>query len=160
MYLSLMIMNMISCMLIMIKHPISMGLIIIIQTMNISMMMGLFSGMFWFSYIIIIMMLSGMLVLFIYMASMASNEKFYTSVKVTNFFMLILLSGLIIQNFSELTFMEFNKIQSINNTEILSMVDMMNNKSIIILMVTYLFFSMIVISTIVSMPEGPLRMNK
>nr|YP_009643386.1 NADH dehydrogenase subunit 6 [Pyrrhopeplus posthumus]YP_009643399.1 NADH dehydrogenase subunit 6 [Pyrrhopeplus carduelis]APO08803.1 NADH dehydrogenase subunit 6 [Pyrrhopeplus posthumus]APO08816.1 NADH dehydrogenase subunit 6 [Pyrrhopeplus carduelis] len=160
MYLSIMIMNMISFMLIWVNHPISMGLLIIAQTLNISMMIGLYSGSFWFSYIIIIVMLSGMLVLFIYMASIASNEKFHTPIKTIYLASIILSIGLIMQVVMELELTSKNKLQLLTNTEILTLINMMNNKKIVILMVLYLFFSMFIISSIVNISKGPLRVNK
>nr|YP_009643490.1 NADH dehydrogenase subunit 6 [Dysdercus decussatus]APO08933.1 NADH dehydrogenase subunit 6 [Dysdercus decussatus] len=160
MYLTLMIMNMISFSLLWVKHPISMGLMIITQTLNISMMVGMISGSFWFSYVIVIVMLSGMLVLFIYMASIASNEKFFTPVKMIYMSVSMIIVGLIMQIFLNPSMLEFNKMQMINNTEVLMLINLMNNNKIIIMMVLYLFFSMYVISSIVNISEGPLRVNK
>nr|YP_002791169.1 NADH dehydrogenase subunit 6 [Dysdercus cingulatus]ABZ02005.1 NADH dehydrogenase subunit 6 [Dysdercus cingulatus] len=160
MYMTLMIMNMISFSLMWVKHPISMGLMIITQTLNISMMIGMISGSFWFSYVIVIVMLSGMLVLFIYMASIASNEKFFTPIKMIYMMMFTIFLGMNMQYFFKPAMLEFNKIQMMNNNEILMLINMMNNNKIIIMMVLYLFFSMYVISAIVNISEGPLRVNK
>nr|ASY97607.1 NADH dehydrogenase subunit 6 [Pyrrhocoris tibialis]UEP16601.1 NADH dehydrogenase subunit 6 [Pyrrhocoris tibialis] len=160
MYLSIIIMNIISFALIWVNHPVSMGLLIIMQTLNISMMIGMISGSFWFSYIIIIVMLSGMLVLFIYMASVASNEKFHTPIKTIYFSIIILSLGFLMQFFLESKLNEYNKLQLMNNLEIMMMINMMNNTKIVILMVMYLFFSMFIISSIVNISKGPLRVNK
>nr|YP_009643464.1 NADH dehydrogenase subunit 6 [Euscopus rufipes]APO08894.1 NADH dehydrogenase subunit 6 [Euscopus rufipes] len=160
MYLSLLIMNTISFSFMWSNHPISMGLLIITQTMNISLLVGMLSSMFWFSYIIIIIMLSGMLVLFIYMASTASNEKFMTPIKLIYITIMTFIVGLLIQNILQPGYLEFNKMQEINNTETTLLMLMLDNTNIIMLMVVYLFFSMVTISFIVNISEGPLRMKK
>nr|YP_009643529.1 NADH dehydrogenase subunit 6 [Antilochus coquebertii]APO08972.1 NADH dehydrogenase subunit 6 [Antilochus coquebertii] len=160
MYLTITIMNMISFSLVWMNHPISLGIMIIIQTLNIAMMMGMIMGSFWFSYIIIIVMLSGMLVLFIYMASIASNEKFQTPIKLLMGLSMIMISSLLLQFMNPPFYMDFNKPQSVSNMEPVMLMNMMNNNKIIIMMVIYLFFSMAVISMIVNISEGPLRANK
>nr|UKE80161.1 NADH dehydrogenase subunit 6 [Meloe cavensis] len=62
-------------------HPLSLGLGLLAQTMAISLMTGKFCFTFWFSYILFLIMVGGMLILFIYMTSIASNEKFTFSLK-------------------------------------------------------------------------------
>nr|YP_010032694.1 NADH dehydrogenase subunit 6 [Cletus rubidiventris]QOW08015.1 NADH dehydrogenase subunit 6 [Cletus rubidiventris] len=141
------------------SHPISMGITIIIQTVIISIITGLMLGSFWFSYIILISMLSGMLVLFIYMASVASNEKFHMSMK------LMVLVSLLMMCASIYYFYINNNNNSINNmesTESLMLISLFNSKTkmMTIMMVLYLFFSMITVSMIVNISEGPLRMQK
>nr|YP_009643516.1 NADH dehydrogenase subunit 6 [Antilochus russus]APO08959.1 NADH dehydrogenase subunit 6 [Antilochus russus] len=160
MYMMITIMNMISFSLVWMKHPISLGIMTIIQTFNIAMMMGMIMGSFWFSYIIIIVMLSGMLVLFIYMASIASNEKFQTPIKLLLGLSMVTISSLLMQSMNPPFYMDFNKQQSVSNMEPVMLMNMMNNYKMIIMMVVYLFFSMAVISMIVNISEGPLRVNK
>nr|AWN56260.1 NADH dehydrogenase subunit 6 [Euschistus heros] len=75
------VMVLLSMMMMWMNHPLSMGLILILQTIMIAMIAGFMAKSFFFSYIITIIMLSGALVLFIYMASVASNEKFNSHVK-------------------------------------------------------------------------------
>nr|YP_009626854.1 NADH dehydrogenase subunit 6 [Chiromantes haematocheir]QCB91522.1 NADH dehydrogenase subunit 6 [Chiromantes haematocheir] len=59
------------------SHPLAMGLTLLIQTILISFTVGISTYSFWFSYILRLVFLGGMLVLFIYVASLASNESFY-----------------------------------------------------------------------------------
>nr|YP_011009681.1 NADH dehydrogenase subunit 6 [Hygia opaca]WPV77673.1 NADH dehydrogenase subunit 6 [Hygia opaca] len=141
------------------NHPISMGVIIIMQTVTVAMIVGLHLSSFFFSYIIMITMLSGMLVLFIYMASVASNEKFNMSMKMITLSMIMIMLGIIMQvnypNDEMKTFM--TKIP----TESLSLSIMFNKmKYMTMMMIMYLLFSMMTISFIVNISEGPLRMNK
>nr|ASS30686.1 NADH dehydrogenase subunit 6 [Lomis hirta] len=58
------------------SHPLSVGLALLVQTTLVSATSGLTNKTFWFSYILFLVFLGGMLVLFIYVASLASNEQF------------------------------------------------------------------------------------
>lgn len=71
------------------NHPLSTGLVLLVQTVLISVGSGLFRKRYWFSYILFLIFLGGMLVLFIYVASLAANEQF----KVKRSIGLILLLG-------------------------------------------------------------------
>nr|ARH54777.1 NADH dehydrogenase subunit 6 [Trigonopterus sp. 7 AH-2016] len=59
------------------NHPLSLGAILLFQTIFMALSTGLVFFNFWFSYILFLIMIGGMLVLFIYMTSIASNEQFY-----------------------------------------------------------------------------------
>nr|YP_009654781.1 NADH dehydrogenase subunit 6 [Molipteryx lunata]YP_010995006.1 NADH dehydrogenase subunit 6 [Molipteryx fuliginosa]QCI09336.1 NADH dehydrogenase subunit 6 [Molipteryx lunata]WOZ14014.1 NADH dehydrogenase subunit 6 [Molipteryx fuliginosa] len=140
------------------SHPISMGIMIILQTIITSVVIGLSMGSFWFSYIVMITVLSGILVLFIYMASTASNEKFHSSIKLLMFLTVLIAVTMYISY-------KYNKIinlTSIFSTEILSLNNLFNCKFklITLIMVLYLFFVMITISSIVNISEGPLKIYK
>nr|ARH54842.1 NADH dehydrogenase subunit 6 [Tropiphorus elevatus] len=58
------------------SHPLSFGFILLLQTIIISICSGVLNFDYWFSYILFLIMVGGLLVLFIYMTSIASNEKF------------------------------------------------------------------------------------
>nr|QZM06663.1 NADH dehydrogenase subunit 6 [Nysius sp.] len=139
-----------------VKHPLSMVLIIILQTLIISVMTGMILSSFWFSYIIMMIMMSGMLVLFIYMASIASNEKFKFSIIL--FSMMILSSPMIL-------FLNYdNEMMNMNKTTTLNMIlnNLFSGTTMIItmVMVVYLLYTMITVSKIVNINEGPLRIKK
>nr|UPL65711.1 NADH dehydrogenase subunit 6 [Dalader distanti] len=142
------------------NHPISMGIIIMANTLIVSMTIGMMMESFWFSYIIMITMMSGMLVLFIYMASVASNEKFKLSVKlIISSTMMILIMMIIMQiKFDDMQMTEVKVL----SPELMSLNIMFNCKFkyITMLMVMYLLFTMITVSYIVNVSEGPLRINK
>nr|QFG40081.1 NADH dehydrogenase subunit 6 [Munidopsis lauensis] len=57
-------------------HPLTAGLTLLLQTTLVATITGLAYPSFWFSYILFLIFLGGMLVLFIYVASIASNEQF------------------------------------------------------------------------------------
>nr|AOY40069.1 NADH dehydrogenase subunit 6 [Scolytinae sp. BMNH 1040351] len=58
------------------KHPLAMGGMLLIQTIISTLFTGMLFTNFWFSYILFLIMIGGMLIMFMYMTSVASNEKF------------------------------------------------------------------------------------
>nr|YP_010022283.1 NADH dehydrogenase subunit 6 [Pentatoma semiannulata]QOL12473.1 NADH dehydrogenase subunit 6 [Pentatoma semiannulata] len=156
MLLSFMIM--LSLSLLWLNHPLSMGLILIIKTMITAAIVGYMMKSFFFSYIIIIIMLSGALVLFIYMASIASNEKFNLSVKmvlsmITTLALSMLMTMLIISN------NYFNFEMKMNESISLIKIFNMMSAKLTMMMIIYLLLTMIVVSNIAKVIEGPLRMK-
>nr|ARH54270.1 NADH dehydrogenase subunit 6 [Curculionidae sp. 1 AH-2016] len=67
---------MLSIMFMFLNHPLSLGCVLLIQTILMSLVSGLLYMNFWYSYILFLVMIGGMMVMFIYMTSIASNEKF------------------------------------------------------------------------------------
>nr|AND96175.1 NADH deshydrogenase subunit 6 [Tragiscus dimidiatus] len=76
-----------SLLMIWLNHPLSLGVILLLQTINLSLYMGFFYLNYWFSYILFLIMIGSMLILFIYMTSIASNEKFFFSMNLFMFSM-------------------------------------------------------------------------
>nr|BDE56943.1 NADH dehydrogenase subunit 6 [Aquatica lateralis] len=145
-----------------ISHPLSMGMILLIQTLLIAMWIGMSSMNFWYSYILFIIMVGGMLILFIYMTSVASNEKF--SMSKSSFLLVIPISTLILfkdelmpkMNSMNLDILIKNKLlftMSLNKFLMYPM--MMISMSIII----YLLIALIAVSKITNIKSGPLRKN-
>nr|YP_010596106.1 NADH dehydrogenase subunit 6 [Ectomocoris horridus]WAJ48438.1 NADH dehydrogenase subunit 6 [Ectomocoris horridus] len=165
MTLTMMLSLLISSMFPLMKHPMSMGLTLIAQTMLIATMTGMMTNMFWFSYILIMTILSGMLILFIYMASVASNEKFNSSLKTLGYAISFSSLSIMLSFFEDQLESMKNwppKKESIMDPEyLLTMNSMFNppNMYVTALMVSYLFLTMIIISNIVNVHEGPLRIK-
>nr|YP_009472905.1 NADH dehydrogenase subunit 6 [Aphelocheirus jendeki]AST10109.1 NADH dehydrogenase subunit 6 [Aphelocheirus jendeki] len=145
------------------KHPLSMGLILILQTMTVSMITGIMMNSFWFSYILFIILLGGALVLFIYMASIASNEKFSFSTKMMSTVIIMLTSNIIFIFMKDEIY--FNSIwnlsiKSLNeNEQLMTLIKLFNSQSmsLTILLVIYLLLTMIAITNVVNTFEGPMR---
>nr|UYA97834.1 NADH dehydrogenase subunit 6 [Megacopta lobata] len=133
------------------KHPVSMGLILILQTITIAMITGMMTKTFLFSYIITIIMMSGALVLFIYMASVASNEKFKPSIMISMMSMSITMIVWMMQ--------EPIHSKNYNFQESKIMIKMYNSSpaTMTMMMIIFLLFTMIVVSSMASVKEGPLR---
>nr|AXS66198.1 NADH dehydrogenase subunit 6 [Cucujoidea sp. 1 KM-2017] len=144
------------------NHPISMGLLILTQTILLCNFMGFFSLNFWFSYILILIMIGGLLILFIYMTSIASNEIFNINLK--NLFLMplflmlsfFLFKSLNLENFNSnlLSFMMWEK-----KFFYFSMSKFYNYPffNLIILTIIYLLISMIAVIKITSNKKSPLR---
>nr|YP_009446024.1 NADH dehydrogenase subunit 6 [Eupeodes corollae]ANW72033.1 NADH dehydrogenase subunit 6 [Eupeodes corollae]UEK75555.1 NADH dehydrogenase subunit 6 [Eupeodes luniger] len=151
------------------NHPLSMGMMLLVQTVMICCISGLMTKSFWFSYILFLIFIGGMLVLFIYVTSLASNEMFTFSVKM---FMLMIFSLFIMMMmiiFMDKMILMFN---SLNNE--MSSISSMNNyilentlnlnklynyptNMINILLINYLLITLIATVKITKLFYGPLR---
>uniref|UniRef100_A0AB38ZDG2 NADH-ubiquinone oxidoreductase chain 6 n=1 Tax=Esakia lundbladi TaxID=3095926 RepID=A0AB38ZDG2_9HEMI len=152
------IMMMLSTMLISLKHPLSMGFNLILMTVTISITMGIMMKYTWYSYILVLVMLGGMLVLFMYMASIASNEIMNFSFKLMMTTMIIgMLTFMLLKN--EMLMYNFTMIENIENQQNMSMIKLFNGKSSImtIMMALYLLITMIYVIYITNTFEGPMR---
>nr|YP_009050250.1 NADH dehydrogenase subunit 6 [Lygus hesperus]AHA82390.1 NADH dehydrogenase subunit 6 [Lygus hesperus]ANT45833.1 NADH dehydrogenase subunit 6 [Lygus pratensis] len=150
-----------SFMMIMMKHPLSMGILLIIQTLLTSMMTGMLMNTFWMSYILLISMLSGMLVLFIYMSSIASNEKFINKTSIWVMMSFSISSGLLFLFLEEKMIIKNNylSMEMMNEMFILNKMFNMENMYLIMMLVLYLLLTMIVSTWLVSIFEGPMRLK-
>nr|YP_009488350.1 NADH dehydrogenase subunit 6 [Dictyla platyoma]AWD31609.1 NADH dehydrogenase subunit 6 [Dictyla platyoma] len=139
--------------------PLSMIFILITQTFLISLISATLTSTFWYSYMLILIMISGLLVMFMYMASIASNEKFKISAKILP---LILTSTMLlsIMNKSELFLVwKKNNMEKMNINQEIFFNKLFNTKFIIpsLTLIMLLFFMMIIISFLISTNEGPMR---
>nr|QTC08146.1 NADH dehydrogenase subunit 6 [Parachauliodes continentalis] len=149
----------------MMNHPLAMGLILLIQTILISLITGYMMQTFWFSYILFLIMLGGMLVLFIYMTSLASNELFSFSMKSfilnsTILFIIIIMLMLFIPYFNflnlDMNFFNSHYMNTENNTELLKLYNF-PTMNLTLMLVTYLFLTLIIVVKITNINHGPLR---
>nr|QSF20061.1 NADH dehydrogenase subunit 6 [Moricella rufonota] len=151
------------------KTPISMGLIIILQTILLSLISGLMSFNFWYIYMMFLIMIGSMLILFIYVSSLSSNQKFDFNKK--NIFMMFCIISLMFMMFKE----NFNLYSTFNSESInlmklsmeqnfelkLSMNKLYNlpTNKIMLLMMNYLLLTLFIIVEITNINMGPLRKN-
>nr|YP_009186006.1 NADH dehydrogenase subunit 6 [Tetartopeus terminatus]ALO71199.1 NADH deshydrogenase subunit 6 [Tetartopeus terminatus] len=155
---------MMSMMFLFMKHPLSMGFILLLQTITITMITGLISFNFWFSYILFLIMIGGMLVLFIYMTSIASNEYF----KYSNSLLLMMIITMMTTIYLYFTYdkmimnyLNMNQDFLNNYNFYLSMSKFINYPSnlIMFLMIIYLFITLIAVVKICKINMGPLRQS-
>lgn len=148
------------------NHPLAMGLSLLIQTLLLAISTGNLLPTFWFSYILFLVFLGGMLVLFIYVASLASNEIFSVSI---NLAVIIILSGLIFliiiltSDFlllnspaSFLDLLSTDKNLDIYNIFIFKIYNY-TNYIITLIIIIYLLLALVIVANIVTIYEGPLR---
>nr|ALO71212.1 NADH deshydrogenase subunit 6 [Thinonoma atra] len=145
------------------KHPMTMGLTLLIQTILIALITGLLNNNFWFSYILFLIMIGGLLVLFIYMTSIASNEMFSYSSKtfltMLGFFMIMLMTMFIMDPyFINMNFIYNESWNNINNLNF-NLIKYFNYPSILMIffMIIYLFITLIAVVKITKIEYGPLR---
>nr|WGO57909.1 NADH dehydrogenase subunit 6 [Cyrtonotula longialata] len=143
------------------NHPLAMGLILLIQTLLISLITGLLTQSFWFSYILFLIFLGGMLVLFIYVTSLASNEMFHMSTKLMfiSFIMTFMLTFIFKSFYTSLINQETMNFIFINNMTSIPLIKLYNSSTsiITILLATYLFLTLIAVVKITNIFKGPLR---
>nr|QXT45809.1 NADH dehydrogenase subunit 6 [Maccaffertium vicarium] len=149
------------------NHPLAMGLILLIQTLMIALLTGTLASSFWFSYILFLVFLGGMLVLFIYVTSLASNEMFSISATAFLFTGVILGSGLFILLLND----PMSWLVPHNTSDVFSMfystdfsmapllIKLYSSPThlLTLLLVIYLFLTLVAVVTITNISEGPLR---
>nr|YP_009529053.1 NADH dehydrogenase subunit 6 [Ephestia elutella]AXU98860.1 NADH dehydrogenase subunit 6 [Ephestia elutella] len=152
------------------NHPLSMGLMILIQTMLICTISGMMIKTYWFSYILFLTFLGGLLVLFIYVSSIASNEIFNFSfnmkILLILFICMSLLSTMFINNMMWMNFFQnfemnnlFNNFLFFNNENKINLSKLYNNQTFLMMMMMmiYLFITLITVVKITNIFYGPLR---
>nr|YP_010616534.1 NADH dehydrogenase subunit 6 [Vagrans egista]WAU48168.1 NADH dehydrogenase subunit 6 [Vagrans egista] len=172
MFLTLMIIF-ISLFMYFINHPLSMGLMILIQTLFICIYSGMMINTYWFSYILFLIFLGGLLVLFIYVSSVASNELFQFSMLNKMLFIYCMLFIMMMSlyfnntlNFMNLTFNDeminmFNPLMFLNNEYNINLSKLYNEQTyyLMMMMITYLFITLVAVVKITNIFFGPLRTN-
>nr|YP_009692475.1 NADH dehydrogenase subunit 6 [Limnogonus poissoni]QEH58887.1 NADH dehydrogenase subunit 6 [Limnogonus poissoni]QEH58901.1 NADH dehydrogenase subunit 6 [Limnogonus poissoni] len=140
------------------SHPLSMGFTLILQTVVVSMIMNLTMKYSWYSYILVLVMLGGMLVLFMYMASIASNEimKFkmkFMMISISIFFLFWILNSTEIMAYNSESLIMSECGQNMPLTKLFNT----KSSSMTIVMATYLLITMIYVIYITNTFEGPMR---
>nr|YP_010024745.1 NADH dehydrogenase subunit 6 [Pseudothemis zonata]QOQ35030.1 NADH dehydrogenase subunit 6 [Pseudothemis zonata] len=144
------------------KHPMNMGLMLLLQTLMMAILTGMMSYTSWFSYILFLVFLGGMLVLFIYMTSIASNEFFNKSTYSILFIIIVSTMLLLMMMLMDPLMISMPSMQEYMNQATdskMTMTTLYNNPSSIItvFMVMYLFLTLIIIVSITKFNKGPLR---
>nr|YP_009564046.1 NADH dehydrogenase subunit 6 [Puerulus angulatus]QAX91409.1 NADH dehydrogenase subunit 6 [Puerulus angulatus] len=151
-------------------HPLSAGIILLIQTTLISLASGVGAPSFWFSYILFLIFLGGMLVLFIYVASLASNEPF--KISITGLFTILSLSSIlsILMILMDPFFSSYlaaipNSLLDIKDQTsfISSLTCLIYNfpaAALTLYVILYLLLTLIAVVKVTSVYSGPLRFSK
>nr|YP_010519748.1 NADH dehydrogenase subunit 6 [Furcilarnaca wufengensis]UXP34263.1 NADH dehydrogenase subunit 6 [Furcilarnaca wufengensis]UXP34345.1 NADH dehydrogenase subunit 6 [Furcilarnaca wufengensis] len=159
-----------SIMFIQCNHPLTMTLIIIVQTILISLSMGLLSQSFWFSYILFLVFLGGMLILFIYTTALASNEILTLPSTILWTYSMIILLYLLNLWWIDPTFLNLmtnnpdmipsqSTILNYWSETIFPLMKLYNNPTNLntLMLMMYLFLTLIAIVKITNIFSGPLR---
>nr|UQJ75076.1 NADH dehydrogenase subunit 6 [Procryptotermes hesperus] len=143
------------------NHPLAMGMMLLMQTMMMCLISGLMHQSFWFQYILFMVFIGGMLVLFIYVASLASNEMFSLSTKMMLTSMSMVMLSMMIKNWFTPTSNDSVEHGMMSNEINLMTSNLYNQPSgaLTILMALYLLMTLIVVVKITNMSKGPLRQS-
>nr|QMX77176.1 NADH dehydrogenase subunit 6 [Colochela zhongi] len=151
------------------KMSLSMGLILLTQSILISLISGMISMNFWYMYILFLIMLGGMLILFIYVSSLSSNQKFTLNKKfILIIIFFITMTWLILMmkiNYLSLFNSNTMKILETSFEQNLMMKMSMNklyNKptnQIMIMLINYLLLILFIVVKTTNINMGPLRKN-
>nr|QLA74172.1 NADH dehydrogenase subunit 6 [Laelia suffusa]UEV86537.1 NADH dehydrogenase subunit 6 [Laelia suffusa] len=160
-----------SLIMLLMNNPLSMGLMILLQTIMTCLLSGMFIKTYWFSYILFLTFLGGLLVLFIYVSSIASNELFLTLYNKNLYMLMILFLIFIYLLMNNLFFMNLSINSDMDNmNNIYNMIynsyyysinlnKLYNNHTfmIMLMLMIYLLISLIAIVKITNIFYGPLR---
>nr|YP_010835986.1 NADH dehydrogenase subunit 6 [Perlomyia levanidovae]WGC89505.1 NADH dehydrogenase subunit 6 [Perlomyia levanidovae] len=150
------------------KHPLAMGLLLLTQTLVVCLLTGTLTQSFWFSYILFLIFIGGLLVLFIYVTSLASNEMFTISTKPmiwTSFaFTVMFLMYFIIDPSMFMTtitsadmFSSYESTPSLVMSSSLTKLYVQPTGVLTSMLILYLFLTLIAVVKITSIFQGPLR---
>nr|YP_009974404.1 NADH dehydrogenase subunit 6 [Chanohirata hamata]QNJ33334.1 NADH dehydrogenase subunit 6 [Chanohirata hamata] len=139
----------------MMKTPMSMGIMLMIQTFLSTIIIAKSMSSSWMPMIMFLMLIGGLLILFMYMSSIASNEKFKISMK------MFLPSILIVMLSEDMLLEKINQNSNMNmyNMEMLSLNMIFMKKYLIITLLIFLMLLLTMVSVIYIMKihKGPLR---
>nr|YP_009236688.1 NADH dehydrogenase subunit 6 [Telchinia circeis]AMJ17152.1 NADH dehydrogenase subunit 6 [Telchinia circeis] len=153
------------------NHPLAMGMMILIQTLLTCTLSGMLIDTYWFSYILFLIFLGGLLVLFIYVSSIASNELFKINLMNKILFLVSIFYSLLITFYlmNNLSWMNFyfneemnnflNNIFFFNNEYNFNLSKLYNEQTyfLMFLLIIYLFITLVAVVKITNIFFGPLR---
>nr|YP_009407015.1 NADH dehydrogenase subunit 6 [Typhlatya consobrina]ASA39551.1 NADH dehydrogenase subunit 6 [Typhlatya consobrina] len=151
-----------------ISHPLVMGVILLAQTAVIAFLSMFFLKSAWFSYILFLIFLGAMLVLFIYVASLAPNEPLSLSHLMVLIVSLSILLGMLIVVLDPIllsfpTFIENSSLHLAFSTPSMSLsTSPMYNPSsmkMTLFLILYLLLTLVVVVKITTTHFGPLRLS-
>nr|CTP93717.1 NADH dehydrogenase subunit 6 [Pseudoniphargus gorbeanus] len=146
------------------NSPLLLSIIIILQTITIAIMLTLFTVSSWFSFMLLMVYLSGMMIVFIYVSSVASNELFYMDKY--NYMFVLMFIPLIIMMMPNMenTQSEVTSTLTMNYTSAtITKTIKLFSKSLYlmtIMLIIYILLTMIMVMKNSSFSTGPLRSHK
>lgn len=151
-----------------ISHPLAIGLRLLLQTVLICCSSGLNNISFWFSYILFLIFLGGILVLFVYVTSLASNEMFKINLLSVLFILPMFLLIVILLSIDPIIIPEqsmfkialsFKSVPYSPDTSLIATIYNYTNINLTIFMVFYLLLTLVVVVKVTHNFFGPLRLS-
>lgn len=125
---------------------------IILQTLLLCVILWIINNTSWFSFILFLVFLGGLLVLFVYICRLASNEYFKTKFRTKSTF---IISATILF----LSYINFTEQELSSNTFIFKIITLSSYQPVLI-SIFYLLLTLIVIVKITNNKNTPLRITK
>nr|URX54042.1 NADH dehydrogenase subunit 6 [Neotermes fulvescens] len=144
-------------------HPLAMGMMLLMQTTMMCLISGIMHQSFWFQYILFMVFVGGMLVLFIYVASLASNEMFSLSTKLMITATIMMMLMMMTDKWMMMNTKDASTFNAMMENEIITLTTKLYNQpngTMTILAALYLLMTLIVVAKIINVSKGPLRQNK
>jgi len=136
-------------------HPIVIVIIISFQSLLVSITLAYFSQNSWFSLILFLVFIGGLIVLFIYISSLASNEIFTQTRKIRFILIPIYIATITVFILNAET--QSNNSIRLSIKERVIKIYRINNFYITLFIILYLLLVLIISVSIINLYEGPLR---
>nr|YP_006234402.1 NADH dehydrogenase subunit 6 [Bothriocroton concolor]AET63050.1 NADH dehydrogenase subunit 6 [Bothriocroton concolor] len=136
-----------SAILLTMSHPMTMLLSVMFLVFFLSMLLYLISQLAIVSMIMILLILGGMLIIFLYMVSLCPNNKIYFNKKKMNFSIILMI-----------LIMKMPYMLMSTETSILMKMYFNNFLNMLILMMMYLMFSLLVVMKNSKLDSNPMKM--
>nr|QHW07570.1 NADH dehydrogenase subunit 6 [Apoderus jekelii] len=151
----------ISMLFLMINHPLSFSLLTLSLAIMVALLTSIIGITSWFSYIVFLVMIGAMLILFLYMTSIAPNEKFKMSFKIFIPPLMLIMIPFIWKFYDPMSFslnMSFLQYLSEYTPEVgvNELFNLPKNKFLVV-MILYLLLCLIAVVKITSSNQGPFR---
>nr|UBU97891.1 NADH dehydrogenase subunit 6 [Myrmecophilus kubotai] len=137
-----------------INTPLNMSILLLIKALLATQMMLLINSTSWFSYILFLVFLGGMMVLFIYITTLAPNEM--TSMKISHLLILATMSSLIMLKVKPSPLILTQSLNMFTSTQLINLYTILPMKLTLILM-GFLLMTLIIVIKISNITKGPLR---
>nr|AKM70259.1 NADH dehydrogenase subunit 6 [Aiceona himalaica] len=150
---------MFSIILLMMKSPLKSNLIILSQSLLLTLVINLMNKTSWISFMLFILYMSGLMIIFLYISSIAFNESFKNKINYKLIYMFIIMTMLTINMNKNIIFENFNYENNLifeDNFYFINMFILPNNLMIYFIMMI-LFFMLISIIWMLKMNKGPIR---
>lgn len=138
------------------SHPVALLSLILLQTFTICLNLWTLMKTTWFAYILFLIFLGGLIILFVYVVRLASNEKFEP--EYYNFIVFLIISlAFILILWAGFYFIKINFNFNLNLHSYISIIISKNLFYPTIIIIIYLLYTLIVAVKVSSKLEGPLR---
>nr|ADZ47924.1 NADH dehydrogenase subunit 6 [Xenophyes cascus] len=148
-------------------HPLVMGMIIMAQTLLTCLMINLINQSTWIAFMVFLLIMGGLLILFLYIISIAPNEMSQNNPLTTKkTLMMVVTITLIVMLTHTWNMKHFNETCSNNpliqmklsEAPLFAKLFNHNMSSMVILLMLILFLNLCIMVSLVSIESGPLRL--